>query len=337
MLDLLPVARDAVIEMLDDGVVVVDPKGRVVDVNDAATGILGEPAATLVGTDVADAFSAFPQLLVCYENRTGTDDLVIGRGDSQRHYDVQVSSFAGDAGSGRAGTVLVLHDITALRNRESELQRQNEQLEVVTDTLSHDLRNPLNVAAGFLQQARAGGDDDAFDRVENAHERMLEIIEDVLALARHDDDVEMSPVDLERGAADAWANVDTADATLEIEGSATLRADRGQMLTLFENLFRNAVEHADEAATVRVGLTEDGFFVADDGPGIPAEEREEIFDHGYTTNDRGTGFGLSIVSRVVDAHGWSVVVTDSESGGARFEISGVERTTDDAQAPMADD
>jgi PAS domain-containing protein len=123
MLDLLPVARDAVIEMLDDGVVVVDPKGRVVDVNDAATGILGEPAATLVGTDAAGAFSAVPQLLVCYENRSGTDDLVIGRGDSQRHYDVQVSSFAGGVGSGRAGTVLVLHDMTALRDRLRPLYR----------------------------------------------------------------------------------------------------------------------------------------------------------------------------------------------------------------------
>ncbi len=110
---------------------------------------------------------------------------------------------------------------------------------------------------------------------------------------------------------------------------------------MFENLFRNSVEHgstssrtesddsvehgrcADGAApvTVSVGTTDDGFYVADDGVGIPPEERDDVFERGYTTSDTGTGFGLAIVVEVAQAHGWSVSVTESEDGGARFEFT----------------
>jgi signal transduction histidine kinase len=66
-----------------------------------------------------------------------------------------------------------------------------------------------------------------------------------------------------------------------------------------------------------------GFYVADDGSGIPETDRDEIFNSGYSTLDNGTGFGLNIVSEIVDAHGWKITATDSWDGGARFEITGV--------------
>ena len=324
MLDLLPVARDAVIEMMTDGVVVVDTKGRVVDMNDAASGILGQPAAEVVGSGATRVFADFPDLRACYERREGKDDVVLGSGGAERHYDVAVSTFAGDHGSGRSGTVIVMHDITALRNREAELERQNEQLEMVADTLSHDLRNPLNVAAGFLERARTTGGDDAFDRVERSHDRMEDIIEDVLTLARYDEDIDPAPVPLPAAAEDAWSHVETGDSDLVVTDTVTVRADRGQLLTLFENLFRNSVEHGGPAVTVRVGPLDGGFFVEDDGPGIPESDRDEVFEHGYTTNTDGTGFGLSIVSRVAAAHDWEIRVVEGSAGGARFEVTGVE-------------
>jgi signal transduction histidine kinase len=77
--------------------------------------------------------------------------------------------------------------------------------------------------------------------------------------------------------------------------------------------------------TVHVGESDGGFYVADDGPGIPEAERERIFEAGYSTADEGTGFGLRIVEQVVDAHGWEVTVTESEQGGARFDVTGVGR------------
>jgi signal transduction histidine kinase len=84
-----------------------------------------------------------------------------------------------------------------------------------------------------------------------------------------------------------------------------------------------ATEPSGEALTVTVGPLEDGFYVADDGIGIPEEERDDIFELGYTTTDSGTGFGLGIVTEVVQAHGWDVSITDSEDGGARFEVTDV--------------
>jgi signal transduction histidine kinase len=62
----------------------------------------------------------------------------------------------------------------------------------------------------------------------------------------------------------------------------------------------------------------------DDGPGIPAEERDRVFENGYSTSDEGTGFGLSIVEGIVRAHDWEISVTESETGGARFEITGLD-------------
>jgi signal transduction histidine kinase len=64
-------------------------------------------------------------------------------------------------------------------------------------------------------------------------------------------------------------------------------------------------------------------YVADDGCGIPADAREAIFASGYTTAEEGTGFGLAIVGEIVEAHGWTIDVTESTEGGARFEIRGV--------------
>jgi len=96
-----------------------------------------------------------------------------------------------------------------------------------------------------------------------------------------------------------------------------------------EHGFTNGRPEADDAAehggaSITVGSLPDGFYVADDGPGIPAEERDRIFDADYSTSEGTTRFGLDIVSEICDAHGWTVVATESEDGGARFEITGVE-------------
>jgi signal transduction histidine kinase len=74
---------------------------------------------------------------------------------------------------------------------------------------------------------------------------------------------------------------------------------------------------------VTVGDLDGGFYVEDDGPGVPEDDRESVFTAGYSTADDGTGFGLSIVKQVTDAHGWSIALTESGAGGARFEITGV--------------
>lgn len=76
--------------------------------------------------------------------------------------------------------------------------------------------------------------------------------------------------------------------------------------------------------TITTGAVEDGFYVSDDGKGVPSNKREEIFEAGYSTNEAGTGFGMSIVRKIAEAHGWTVTLTKSNGSGARFEIRNVE-------------
>ena len=208
---------------------------------------------------------------------------------------------------------------------ERRLRQQNERLEQFASVVSHDLRNPLNVAGLSLEMARKNGDTESFDRAERAVDRMDDLIEDLLTLARSGDDVdEMETVNLETLTTECWGTVETEEASVTVADGAAVRADRSRLHQLLANLFRNAVEHGGADVTVTVGALEDGFYVTDDGPGIPAEEREEVFEAGYTTSDTGTGFGLSIVRDIASAHGWTTTAGESDAGGVRFEFHGVE-------------
>jgi PAS domain S-box-containing protein len=223
------------------------------------------------------------------------------------------------------GVVVHTRDVTERKRRERELARQNERLESVVNAVSHDLRNPLNVAEARLELARRTGDTEQFERVGEAHDRIAQITDDLVALARHGEAVEEpEPVGLEAVSESAWRSVETRAATLHVERGGTVRADRSRLQRLLENLFHNAVEHGRRDGTVWIGRLETGFYVEDDGPGIPADEREEAFESGYSTDEDGTGFGLAIVGEVVQAHGWEIAVTEGREGGARFEVTGSE-------------
>jgi PAS domain S-box-containing protein len=214
---------------------------------------------------------------------------------------------------------------TNLQDREHALERQNERLEQFTDIVSHDLRNPLNVVEGRLALAREERDSEHLDSIGRATERMNALVTDLLTLAREGDTaMEVNPVDVGTLATECWQNVDTENATLHTPTTLQIRADESQLRQLFENLTRNAVEHGGADVLVTVGDLPNGFYVEDDGPGIPEAEREAVFDAGYSTSTDGTGFGLRIVEQAVDAHDWAIAIADSEAGGTRFEITGVE-------------
>jgi nitrogen-specific signal transduction histidine kinase len=199
-------------------------------------------------------------------------------------------------------------------------------LDHVASVVSHDLRNPLDVAKARLEAGRELGEDEHFEHVARAHDRMERIIQDVLTLARGE--AVVSPeevVDLEEVARAAWVTVETPTAELSMAGSLpTTTADSDRVGRLFENMFRNATEHSAGNVTVTVGRLDDGFYVEDDGPGIPTADHERVLEPGFSSDDRGTGLGLAIVARIVDLHDWSITVTDADSGGARFEITGLE-------------
>jgi len=249
------------------------------------------------------------------------------------------------------GVVGVTRDITERKKYEKQLERQNERLERFARVISHDLRNPLEVALARLEFAREDGDREHFDSAERALHRIDDLVDDVLTLAREGETVsDPEPVDLARVSRDAWDVVSTERATLDLQTDATFLADAGRLQQLLENVFRNAIEHAGPEVTVTVGdlVGRQGFFVADDGPGIPEEDRENVFDSGFSTGEGGTGLGLSIVRTIAEAHGWEVAVTEhpaeavtgerdgsatAEAGaalGARFEFGEVSDGLPDA-------
>ncbi|WP_338738689.1 PAS domain S-box protein [Haloplanus salilacus] len=241
------------------------------------------------------------------------------------HYRIQTLPVHGDDGEISAG-IAVSQNVTERKRHERELARQNERLEEFASVVSHDLRSPLNVAEGRLELASEECDSDHLDEVASAHERMSVLIDDLLTLAREGEEAaELEPITLGVLARDCWRNVETETARLLADLDRVVEADRGQLQQLFENLVRNSVEHAGPDVAIRIGpLDDDGFYVADDGPGIPEDDRDDVFSAGFSTNDSGTGFGLTIVQRIAEAHGWTVEVTESEMGGAQFEIRGVE-------------
>ncbi|MFB6194086.1 MAG: GAF domain-containing protein, partial [Halobaculum sp.] len=201
-----------------------------------------------------------------------------------------------EVGAENVAGFAIYSDITERKERERELRRQNERLDEFASVVSHDLRNPISIADGYLEMAQQTGEDQHFRKVQTAIDRMDALVEDLLELAREGEIVgDPEPVALTDVADTAWRHVDTADATLELQGALTVEADGDRLAELFENLFRNAVEHGGDAVTVRVVPTDEGFAVADDGPGIPEDDREAVFEAGVTTTDDGTGFGLPIV------------------------------------------
>lgn len=207
----------------------------------------------------------------------------------------------------------------------ASLERQNQRLEKLSYVVSHDIRNPLNVAKGRMELARETGDVSELDPALDALDRMNEIIEDTLDMARSGqpvDEDERETVSLEEMAEESWRGVETKDASLDVVGNLDFEADPSRLRNVFENLFRNAIEHGGQDVTVRVGPLQNtsGFFVEDDGAGISSDE--DIFEPGFTTNTDGTGLGLSIVHDIVTAHGWDIAVKSS-NGGARFEVKGI--------------
>ncbi|WP_436925966.1 PAS domain S-box protein [Halosimplex amylolyticum] len=299
------------------------------------------------------------------------------------------------------------------REHRRELERQNERLDEFAGIVSHDLRNPLQVATARAEFLAEEVDSEHLTAVQRAHDRMEALIDDLLTLGREGGTVlDVEPVDLGSLARTCWETAGRPDASLVVATDDGVRADRRRLQQLLENLIGNAVEHgstspgsharqdadgtssvepsvadapedatehgstsprsqahedadgtssvepsvADEQSssspashaqrdadapedavehdatnptvTVRVGTLEDrsGFFVADDGPGIPAEKRQKAFESGYSTAADGAGFGLSIVEQIAHTHGWSIAVTESETGGARFEITDVDVT-----------
>jgi len=319
---------ERLVENSPDAIAHVADSGEILAANPALAAEFDTDRDSLVGTMFADAFEGNVG-----ENRLAAGREVIETGAATPTEDSYDGRFFHnifvpvETRRAHDSFQLISRDITERREREAELERQNERLESFASVVSHDLRNPLNVAQ--ISVELLDDDSDHVDRIDRSLARMSDIIEDVLTLARQGETVDApSPVDVETMAEDAWSYVETGEATLVVDGTGRIEADASRLKELLTNLFRNAIEHGD-AAEITVGLFDDeatetfGLYVADDGPGIPGDQRSDVFDAGFSTARQGTGLGLAIVREIATAHGWTISATESTDGGARFEITGV--------------
>ncbi|WP_193309490.1 HAMP domain-containing sensor histidine kinase [Halorubrum halophilum] len=360
--DAVPTYAESIVAALGDGAYVLDTDRNRVFVNDRLREVTGFDEAVLHGKH--------PERIVAEGHwdeaagdrfRAATERVLAGESDDER---VQLTTRLADgstitsetrltpltadgvrdgnekgADDGNdatpdeiCGVIGVIRDVTDRVERERELSRLNERLERLAAFLSHDLKNPLSVARGYVELTRDTGDVDRLDPADEALERMEALIDEALVLVRDPSaiDVTLEPVDLDALATSCWESGDAgtppADATLVVEDAGPVTADRALLRRAVGNLLKNAFDHAGDAPTIRVGVDDRGLYVADDGPGIAAADLDEITEFGVS-KDGGTGIGLAIVDRVAAAHGWELVVGESDAGGFRATLVGAESTT----------
>ena len=220
----------------------------------------------------------------------------------------------------------VTRNITERVTRERQLRSQKEQLDAFAGVVAHDIRNPLGVAQGRLDLLADDHDSEHLPPISRALDRIDDLVSETLTLARQGQVVaEPTPIDLDTVVSTCWATASTDDAELNCQTGLTVMGDRSRLQHIFENLFRNAIEHGGSDVTVRVGqCAPNAFYVENTGPPIPADDRETVFEAGHTSTREGTGFGLAIVNRIAEAHGWEVAATEGTDGGARFVFTDVD-------------
>lgn len=333
---------ERLVETVGDGMYALDDGGHFMTVNDALCemtgyareGLLGEHLELILETEGRNAWEAVVDDLTGVGGDSRSLELTVVRKDGTRFpCENKVGLLPSGEDGSFMGTVGVLRDVTERKRRERKLQRQNDRLDAFASIVSHDLRNPLSVAQGYLEMLEESEADEAtVGEVQQSLDRMNEMIDDVLALAREGETAaETAPVPLPSAVQDAWSNVDTRDAELTVSLDQSVLADEGRLLRLLENLFRNAVQHGGSDVALEVGPLEApaegfvGFFVEDDGPGMPPNVREHVFESDFTTAEDGHGIGLWVVSEIADAHDWEAAATVGRDGGARFEFAGVEQ------------
>lgn len=366
-------ALDTLFEGTTERLAIKDDAGRYLKLTAEPLGPDPEAARGYTDLEVHDDHLEFPDRWYDDDRRVlDTGEPIVDRVEQYDDIDVwwRMTKLPWRDESGETrGIVSLARDISDRKQRELDLERQNRRLEQFAGYVSHDLKNPIQIATGYLELAREG-DEDAIEEAVQALDRMDDLVEDIELLARGeqaDSGSFVRTADLPTLVEEVWRIVERDGATLEMDVPAETRvtASEPSIRPLFENLFKNSLEHGstrpqsdartddaahrspdrsiadahderdgssehrlesdaapsqptDEDITIRVGTVDDGFYVEDDGVGIPPSARERIFEQGYTTAPDGTGTGLAIVSDVAESHGWELEVTEGSAGGVRF-------------------
>jgi PAS domain S-box-containing protein len=344
----------AILDSLQDGVVVYDEHERILFFNPAAEEILGVPHADLVaGMRTWEPLGLDGRPMPADERpvvrtmRTGEAcvgvDVGLRRGDGGMRW-TTVSTRAlheTPADNGRYSVVVAFTDITDRREAQEALERSNAELAQFAYVASHDLSEPLRMVSSYLQllRRRYHGqiDEDADEFIDFAVEganRMRALIEDLLAYSRAGRSAEPRPLDCGYIMADVLSSlaaaVADARAQMHVGTLPRVLGDRVAIAQLFQNLVANALKfrHGPGVHVWVKAERDEGmwrFSVADDGIGIDARHRDRVFKMFQRLHDResfeGTGIGLAICRKIVERHGGRIWADSRDGGGTVFQFT----------------
>jgi signal transduction histidine kinase len=334
LLDIVPAARDAVVESMEDGVIVMDVQGRVVDVNPAAEAVLDQPAA--------QAFSERTGVLdLLGKDHEGCGEVVLEDNGERRTFDIRVSPLT-DQSKRLSGRFIVLRDVSDRKQAEEELQGAKEAAEAANkaksefmSVASHEMRTPITCIKGYtdlLAKFLGESADDAhvefLETIRLNADRLATLVSDLSDMARIESGrlrLELGTVEIKEVVREAVSGirtqVDEKDQTLSVdipEGVPTVRGDHDSLVRVTANLLSNACKFtpAGGRIMVRAECVDDEVegtvvhvAVKDNGIGIKPEELERVFEKFYRSDDReaselpGSGLGLSIASSLVEMQG----------------------------------
>jgi len=320
MLDVRPVARDRLVEELEDGVVVVGPKGRVRDFNSTAARVLGDIAVNQPAKEVLPADVAPDGGELVVETETG-----------RRRFRTRSTPLTDESGR-RAGRIVYLNDVTDLIERE-------QRVSVLNRVLRHNIRNELNVVSERLALLEEEAGLDGHDHAETARERTRRVIE-FAEKARHiERTLQQSDTSMVVSAAAVTEAVVSAareeyeHAVVEYEsppdaadGAPVSVVDEELFEMSLEELIENAVVHDDSErprARVRIVTDEEAIsvVVADNGPIIPEGEREVLRSPGETHLEHGSGLGLWLVKWTATLSSGRLTFAENDPRGNVVELS----------------
>ena len=348
MLDLIPAARDAVLEHMGDAVLVLDHERRIVDANPAALRLVGRPISAVTGRMVRDLLPGQERLIARFrELSTVATEITVDRGRGQEHYDLRISPVSDRRGQ-VTGRVIVLRDIGAQKRFEAELQQAKEDAEAASRAksaflanMSHELRTPLNAINGF-SEIMAGemfgplGDSKykgyAADILKSG-QHLLSLINDILDMAKieagkltlHYETVSLKEI-VDDAARLMRGKIQEAGLNLLVDAAdlPDIDADYRGLKQVVLNLISNAVKFTPEGGDIVVALSREDddrvrVAVTDTGIGIAAEDLSRLArpfeqvegQHSKTT--QGTGLGLALTKSLIELHGGTLTI-DSVPG-----------------------
>lgn len=303
-------ARHQLAEHLSTPVLVLDREDRVVDANDAAERVC--PALADDDTPLAEAVPGL----------AGPDDGVVSLSTPRGDRFFLCRSTPVEVAGRVAGRTLLLTDVTELETTRRELDRQNEQLDEFAQAITHELRNPLNVALGHLRTAQRELDTtgESLDTAMAANERMVGIVDDLRAMSEYGKSISArTETDLADVAEEAWAGTDGC-ADLSVDASTTVSADRPRFVEMCRRAFEFCLDRGVSAVTV--APTPAGFRIETDLPPVEPSVADRLFTYGQQAAD-GDRMGLALVDTLAAVQGWDAQI-DREAETLCFEFVSVD-------------